>query len=234
MYPRLCFCLWYGLGRLRAVLPDGRAVCLRRNPGTHWTVQWSRLFAGLNLCGGTENDLAVLLHPKSWFHLVPLGRREQSWPRIGVALEDVLNGGNASYGSFLHVFCKVGWWCRPPLPPACTQCCSREQLFVLPCGNEVIISSSFQFCCFGMSMPISCFCFRDVNDFTKSHSSEHYARLLQGRCLSAADSQCEFVLSTIAYPPGLNFYPFNSGVIQIFKPGILRFSVHAMNLRYQR
>lgn len=154
---------------------DSRAICLRRNPGTPadeigslWMVQWSRLFAGLSLCGGIENEPAFLPQPKSWFHLVLLGKREQFWLWILFAPGGVLNGGNASYGSFLQVFCKVGWCCRPLFLLASTQCCSREQLFVLP--SELGSSSfGFQFCCFAMSVPMPCFCFRNVSGFPESY-----------------------------------------------------------------
>ena len=107
---------------------------LRRRCGSLWICSGAGCLLGWIYAEGL-NDPAFLPQPKSWFHLVPLGKREQSWPRIVVALRDILNGGSASYGSFLQVFCKVGWWCRPPFPPACTQRCSRGQLLRLPSGN---------------------------------------------------------------------------------------------------
>lgn len=77
-------------------------------------VQWSRLFAGMHLCGGAENDPAFLSQK-------PCSLR---WEGAGLAQNcgctwGCVKGENASCGSFLPVFCKVGWWYRPlfPLPP---------------------------------------------------------------------------------------------------------------------
>lgn len=134
------FLLVVSPGGLCAVLPGGRAVCPRWNPGTHWggDVDCSGVVEQCLLGWIYVKGLRVILlcYPRpSWFYLVPLGKREQSWPRVVVALGDVLNRGNASYGSFLLVFCTVGWWCGTLFATTCIQRCSREQLFMFPSGN---------------------------------------------------------------------------------------------------
>lgn len=123
MYSRLRFCLWCGTARtdrvqlcLTGQFFSGEILaCAEQemwitvNDAVKQLIFWAEF-----MWRDWEWSCFLTSHPNSWFHLVRLDRRDQSWRRIVVALRDGLNEGNASYGFFLHVFCKVGWWCWPP------------------------------------------------------------------------------------------------------------------------
>lgn len=126
MYSRLRFCLWCGMAWTDCVqfcLATGQVfsgeilACTEQemwitlNGAVKQVICWAEF-----MWRDWEWSCFLTSHPNSWFHLVRLDRRDQSWPRIVVALGDGLNEEMPVTVFFLHVFYKAGWWCWPPFP----------------------------------------------------------------------------------------------------------------------
>lgn len=216
--PRAVFLLEVWLGQIAccsawwqgSLFQEKSWHALRRRCGSLWICSGAGCLLGWIYVEGL-NDPAFLPQPKSWFHLVPVGKREQSWPRIVVALRDILMGEVPvtvlSYLCFARWDGDVGHHSHLPALSAVQGGSSSG----CPLGIRLLAVLAFSTAVLACLCPYLAF----VLGMLMTLQRVIVVSSMLGCCrvtFCNTESQCEFVLSTIVYPPGLNFYPFNSAV----------------------